>query len=459
MRGAAAADAYAPPPQSVAALMREQWLADIAAATNNWQQDGGALGTSTSAWHAVTADRLVGPASWVTVANGTTTQFDVGIDADRVIIGGANEDYNGPAVGNVLVRSSDPNTWTNALATIWFSGQWELRDELTDRSYMSQGTPSLSLPETLNGIGMSWGFGSCIIGYGSVTNARALTTQSNIDQATNTLVQTYLLGTNAWMSISNATLTIWRTTNGIPAALWSSAASAPGGDIDPSFTNAIWAALGNVQAQMAGKADKAWGQYAPDGSANPDPGYMTLLNAPATMHASGYSWSSYGAYSVLAQSGAVAFESGASGEARWGLDLQTNYVAFVRGGSVIIGAQAGSISIGDGVAEIVYPYESGNFPLLWFSPSLALPFSIQDGVVWVDNQNGTATVTAPAETPKGFWYATTTASIETIFDIRPPARLTGGILATDASLPVVYDSIITISSGGKTYRIPAQETP
>ncbi len=278
-----------------------------------------------------------------------------------------------------------------------------------------------------------------------------------IDGATNALVQTYLLGTNAWMTISNTTLTIWRTIDGVASSLWSSAESEGGGGIDPTFTNAVWAAL-------AAKADAAWGKYLPDGAANPDPAYMVMLNTPVVMHASGYTWATCGAYSVLAESGAVAFESGADGEVRWGLDLHTNYVGFVRGGSVIVAARAGAITVTDGgttngIAEIVYPYTSGDFPALWFAPALDVPFSVQTGVVWVDNQDGTATVTAPATSPKGFWYAATTVSYDTIFDIRPPARLTGGVLGTTNAAPVVYDSVITISSGGKNYRIPAQEVP
>jgi len=160
----------------------------------------------------------------------------------------------------------------------------------------------------------------------------------------------------------------------------------------------------------------------------------------------------------------VAYESGADGTARWGLDLHTNYVGFVRGGTVIVAAAAGAITVTDGgtsngLAEIVYPYTAGDFPALWHAPALDVPFTLQEGVVWVDNQDGTATVTAPATTPKGFWYATTTSTYDVLFDVRPPALLTGGVIGTTNDLPVVYDSVITISSGGKNYRIPGQEVP
>lgn len=370
VRGSAAADALAPLPQSVAAGLRAQWLADIALATNALPQ--GSSGTATGALHAVTADRLVGTNAWSAIDSGTQVFY-------RVV--------------------------------------------------------------------------------GATTNRTPVALVSDLDSMTNTLVQTYLLGTNAWMTVSNATLSIWRTIDGVETSLWSSAESAGGGvdPIDLSFTN-VWIAA------IAGKADAAWGRYAPDGSANPDPAYMTYLNSPATMHASGFQWATYGAYSVMAESGAVAFESGADGSARWGLDLHTNYVGFVRGGSVIVAARAGAITVTDGgttngVAEIAYPYTSGDFPALWFAPALDVPFTLQPGVVWIDNQDGTATVTAPATAPKGFWYATTTSTYDVIFDIRPPARLTGGVIGDTNVLPVVYDSVITVTSGAKTYRIPAQEVP
>ena len=37
-----------------------------------------------------------------------------------------------------------------------------------------------------------------------------------------------------------------------------------------------------------------------------------------------------------------------------------------------------------------------------------------------------------------------------------PARFSGGVWAGTNALPVVYDSAISISSGGHTYRVPAQ---
>ena len=367
---------------------------------------------------------------------------------------------NGAALGETALQPSWAATGTVynsvwAENTITAMAAFELYRPGTDSEALDAATAHITDPAA-HAQPMTNAAAAVVAVHDTNTTAHAHI-RAAIDVATNALIQTYLLGTNAWMSISNQTLTIWRDTNGVPAALWSSAESEGGGGIDPTFTNAVWAAL-------AAKADSAWGQYAPDGSPNPDPAYMTFLNAPATMHASGFQWATYGAYSVMAESGAVAYESGADGSARWGLDLQTNYVGFIRGGSMIVAAKAGAINVTgggttNGIAEIDYPYTSGDFPALWFAPALDVPFSVQTGVVWIDNEDGTATVNAPATTPKGFWYATTTVSYDVIFDIRPPALLSGGVFGTTNDAPVVYDSTITVISGGKTYRMPAQEVP
>lgn len=284
---------------------------------------------------------------------------------------------------------------------------------------------------------------------------------SELASATNALVETYFLGTNAYLIVSNDTLRIQREDAGTNLLLWSSTGSASPG-IDPVATQQLWQAIGQLQNALAA-VDPAWGKRAPDGSLNPDPDYMTYLNAPATMHASGYQWASSGAYYVLAQSGAVAFDGGPNGEARWGLDLSSNYVGFVRGGSIVVGAQADGIIVDSQAqtASITFDYGGGDWPVLMFAPSLSdglAGFVEQDGVAWVDNADGTATVTAPATTPGGFWYATTTYSTDAIFVTKPPLRLDGGIYGSTNSIPIHYDSTISITVEGKTYRLPAERS-
>jgi len=280
-----------------------------------------------------------------------------------------------------------------------------------------------------------------------------------VHNATNALVQTYLLGSNAWMIVSNDVLRIWQIspTNSLQTnLLWQSGDAFP-----PAATQTLWSAVLQLTQDLDAKGGRAWGNYAPDGSDNPDPAYMTFLNAPAAVFASGAQWSTYGTYAVLTATGTVAFASGGDGQFRIGPN-STNWFGYVQGGSVTVGAVPDSLAVTGGgetggYAEIVYAYSGGDFPALWFTPSLSLDFTEVSGAVWVDNLDGTATATAPAESAGGFWFATTTVTLDNYFKSTMPARLDGGVVGSTNALPVVYDSVITISAGGKNYRIPAQE--
>lgn len=291
-------------------------------------------------------------------------------------------------------------------------------------------------------------------------------TDAKIAAATNSLIQTYILTSNSWMIVSNNTLSIYAPTGSVTTAslVWESVESS-GASIDPAATNLLWQALSSglqgVNNSLAAKAPKAWGQYAPDGSANPDPDFMTFLNAPATVLAGGSTWATSDAYSVLVAADTVAFASGASGELRIGPDLATNWFGYRQGGSYIIGARANSITTHDvgttnGYATIVYDYDDGDFPVMWFTPALGLNFVVSDAV-WVDNQDGSATATVPAQAARGFYRATTTANIDSLFVVTMPSVFEGGVIGSTNATPVIFDSTITVTSGGRSYRIPAQE--
>jgi len=284
----------------------------------------------------------------------------------------------------------------------------------------------------------------------------AAAASNSVVSATNRIVQTYLVGTNAWITVdfSNATISVSMIVAGHTNTVTAGEAADA---IDPAATNELWQALASG---LAAKADKAWGKYTPDGGNNPDPAYMTWLNAPATLLASGASWSTYGTYAVISSTGTVAFATGGDGALHVGPD-STNWFGYVTGGSVLVGAVPASLTVTgggtpEGTAQIVYPYAGGDFPVLWFTPSLAVDFTELSGAVWADNLNGTATVTAPATAAAGFYKATTAVSISSVFESTMPARLSGGVFGATTTTPVVYDATITITSGGNTYRIPAQ---
>lgn len=402
--------------------------------------------------------------AWISVEGGVPLLYTVAavVDSNTIVVASSSGDpYVGPAADALWIWDPTDGRWEEPVPGVsWIQdGPGFYVNPVTEWIF-DPPAPSASLPAAYTADETTPARGIVTLDWRryTLTNATPIATAADIAAATNHFYRTYLLNSNAWMTVSNDTLTIYAPTGGTAAAqqVWQSGEAG----IDPTATNLLWQALA---AGLAGKADTSWGKYAPDGSANPDPAYMTFLNAPALMHAAGFQWASSGAYSVLSATGAVAYVAGEGGEARWGLDLSSNYVGFVRGGSVTVGAIASSFATQwpgtpTGTVSIAYAYESGDFPSLWYTPALSLPFDAVEGV-WVDNTNGTATVTAAATAATGFWQATTSRSIESVFVAKPPARFDGGVFGATNALPVVYDSTITVTSGGKTYRIPAQEVP
>ena len=293
-----------------------------------------------------------------------------------------------------------------------------------------------------------------------------------------TAIKTYLYNRDAWITVNNDVLSVWQksyTDEELPDPdggagdthtvthvstnrLWQSGEAFP-----PAATGQLWQVVAQLQTALNGKANRAWGETAPDGTINPDPAFMVWINTPALVHASGFTWATYGAYSVLATYGTVAFSGGTDGSARFGPNLETDWFGYQTTGSMLIGATAQGITVEDGgtpggLAYITYPY-AGTNPVLWYTPDLLLPFIMldQSAVVWTVSGDGLAvTAATPATASRGFWKATSTTSSFNIFRCTMPALFDAGILIDDHTPPVVYDSIIQIQSGGKTYRLPAQ---
>jgi hypothetical protein len=262
------------------------------------------------------------------------------------------------------------------------------------------------------------------------------------------IVQTYLLHTNAWLSISNQTLTVYTVTNGITNAVWSSMQAPP-----PPDLSAVYAQIDALQSQI--DEFKAWGERTPYGEPNPEAAFLL---------SSGLQIGGSGAYGVFETSGATAFFSGSDGIIRISPDIVSpnNYWEIVSGGSVLVGAVAKSIALQNagtqfGTVTIRYPYTSGDFPTMWFTPSLStVPFDLQDGVVWVDNGDGTATVTCPATTSAGFWRATSLSTFD--FKIRTdmPHLFEGGIFGDPNGAPVIYNDNVTTTINGQSYTFPVR---
>ena len=262
--------------------------------------------------------------------------------------------------------------------------------------------------------------------------------------------------TNKWMAIDGDLLGIYSATDG------------------GSGTNTLWessSAMGEALGVVASRATNntvriaalearpdltSWGDYAPDGTPNPDAEAMVYLNKALTLMGSGFSWATSGAYACLCQSGAVAFQVETNGEIRIGVDVQTNYFGIVQGGSVTIGCRTDGISVANGIAYLEYAYAGGDFPVVWFCGDIVEGAWQETSPVWVDNGDGTATAAVPATGPKGFWKATTSRQTGAYFQSNIPAHFPGGVYGDLASPPVKYNSVITIQSGGRSYRVPAE---
>lgn len=273
-------------------------------------------------------------------------------------------------------------------------------------------------------------------------------------KAVDALPSSYVTSPNAWFSVDSEKTLSWinvsedlSSTN----VVWQSTAL-PKGTPDADSTNDLWNAISKVTSN--------WGLYAPDGSPNPEPGYMVYLNRPALVVGSGIHFETSGAYSVMVTDGAVAFaNNGQDGSIRWGLN-NTDYISLVQGGAVIVGAKANSINM-DASAEVVtiqYPYQGGDFPVLYFTPSLSIDFTEVESPTWIDLGNGFAEVcVSTTNTESGFFKATTSVQTSATFDANVPIKATKGLITDDPLDPIIFDSTIIIEQNGKKYRIPAQQ--
>ena len=266
-------------------------------------------------------------------------------------------------------------------------------------------------------------------------------------------------GTNTWISIDGDLLGIYTCTNAATGTntLWESSAAMGGqlSDVALRATNNTT----RITALESRPDLTSWGDYAPDGTPNPDAEAVLYLNKALTLMGSGFSWATSGAYACLCQSGAVAYHTETNGEVRIGLDVVSNYFGMVQGGSITVGCRTGGIRVeGSGantVVHLLYAYAGGDFPTLWGATSLSGDWTELPAPVWTDYGDGTAEAAVPGS-PFHFFKATSSRSMEARFESKAPAAFPGGIYGDFASPPVKYNSVITLQQGGHTYRIPAE---
>ncbi|MBR1837098.1 MAG: hypothetical protein IJ783_07395, partial [Kiritimatiellae bacterium] len=232
--------------------------------------------------------------------------------------------------------------------------------------------------------------------------------------------------------------------------LWDSASAAD--------TATVRALDRRVAALERGGGAASWAEYDATGADNPD-NDTVMLNRPVTSFASGFQWATSGAYHALATSGAVAFVAEDGGEMRLYTTSITNSVGITLGGGVVtVGCNAEGFEVANGIATITYPYSGGAYPTIYGAATLAGPWTQMSGATWVaDAAAGTARASFPATGDAFFFRATTAVQQSEYWRARMPSYLEGGVMTSPADVaPVVYDSVITITQNGHTYRLPAQ---
>ncbi|MBR3084944.1 MAG: hypothetical protein IKH04_00930 [Kiritimatiellae bacterium] len=256
--------------------------------------------------------------------------------------------------------------------------------------------------------------------------------------------------TNSEFVATNGTLSLYAPWEGVMTNVWSSDAFAKTADVS-ALLSELQSLAARVRAleQNSGAGAQFWNRYAASGAANPDYENITVLNRAMTMFAAGFDIETSGAYGVFVQSGTVAFPSGGDGHFRLGVGTNAWFGIEV-GGSVMVGAVAQSINVGDGVVFIDYPYSgTGDFPAIEMCTSLALMDWTTITPEWYDNGDGTATATCPATASSGFYRGWTSVTMSTRFSTTLPFEAKGGILCDDkihVAYPVYNNGTITWSA-------------
>lgn len=263
------------------------------------------------------------------------------------------------------------------------------------------------------------------------------------------------------LEVTNNTLRVYAATNAV---------SDPYGEVlawaltDESaariaaLSNLVVALTARVAALEKGGATSAWATYDAQGNENAD-GDVLALNRPYTQFSSGFHWATSGGLHFLASSGAVAFAADDGGEARLFGSSATNSVGIVMGGTnVVVGCNASGITVNGNTVSVTYPWSGGDKPTIWGASTLAGPWVQMESAVWTENAAaGTATATFSAAANSFFFKATAVSSLGEYWRARMPSYFQGGVMVGPEDVaPVVYDSAITVQSGGATYRLPAQ---
>lgn len=282
----------------------------------------------------------------------------------------------------------------------------------------------------------------------------------------------YIAGSNVFMVVTNNTLQIYaRTTNDAPEVVWTETLNLQkvSDQLELKVNKNIVSMEARVQRTIDENliVDKAWGRYAPDGSANPDTNNVVYINSPTVMFAAGYEWQSVWlgdqCISVLSQSGSAVTASGEGSSFRIGLS-STNWFGFVDTKSSLEPCNTGGIRAYPiaGTVEMDYDYDGSSYPIIYWTTDLTVPFVQYDvnTLAWrtetVDGKS-VCTVTVPTENNgKMFFYAKKEKKGLTAFRSTMPAWTDGTVIDKGSyqEIAPAYNSTWTFTNGTDVITIP-----
>ncbi|MBR2938701.1 MAG: hypothetical protein IKC15_02430 [Kiritimatiellae bacterium] len=292
----------------------------------------------------------------------------------------------------------------------------------------------------------------------SALNDRLDNAEANIDSAIQDALDLYILNTNASITVSNRVIRVIEHDGGTNIVRYT------GVDIAAysAATNALNEAIAALRALLATKIDSPanWADFAATGLTNGsdtvmlDRGSVTLTDGTVT-------WTPVGGYyfmtgSATASGNSSQFRIGTDADDWFGLEVSAAYLAKILPNSIQVSPT--TVTLGTAF-DPSYLTEA---PHVYFTPSLGLDFEeLESGVAW--SQAGTnyvATVSGIADTyPSGFFRLKAMRSGGVIMRSTLPILPEGyRVEKSGAYVDTVQpDSVITVTVGGKSYKVIGEE--
>ena len=274
-------------------------------------------------------------------------------------------------------------------------------------------------------------------------------------------IDLYVRSTNAWLVVSNGVFSAYYvSTAGVKTLQWR---------VDQNIANDLAALVSdlvsatNAQKALIDRAPARWSDWAASGEPN---NYTNCVHLNRTVMFSDGSvkWEgTNGFFAVSAASAffasgtAPAFHIGSDADTWFGLEVQASYLVGIRTGGIDVDIAAGTVTL-------TYDWRESfaeSPPRIYYSPDLIEIFQDTEELAFArsdipDKAGGIYTVTLSGISAKaGFFTAKEEVAGGAVMRSTIPIFADGYYIAPQNAPPVIVqpDSVITITSGGHSYRV------